>query len=162
MVLWFLFFFKQKTAYEMRISDWSSDVCSSDLVVVAMVALASWCMDRHVHRHPMPLADLPCEAQRKFAPRLGRQLGGQCDFIFAGDGRVLARLCLLGGVPEHGPVTGPRRGVGRHNKGVMFDALLAGVIVDEAGALVRDFDTRTIGCRCRRLGKESTRLNSSH
>src|SRR3546814_10793618 len=30
--LWFVvFFFKQKTAYEMRISDWSSDVCSSDL-----------------------------------------------------------------------------------------------------------------------------------
>src|SRR3546814_7856157 len=29
--LFFFFFFKQKTAYEMRISDWSSDVCSSDL-----------------------------------------------------------------------------------------------------------------------------------
>src|SRR3546814_2521931 len=29
----FVFFFKQKTAYEMRISDWSSDVCSSDLVI---------------------------------------------------------------------------------------------------------------------------------
>src|SRR3546814_4778122 len=29
----FFFFFKQKTAYEMRISDWSSDVCSSDLAV---------------------------------------------------------------------------------------------------------------------------------
>src|SRR3546814_2701608 len=28
------FFFKQKTAYEMRISDWSSDVCSSDLEVL--------------------------------------------------------------------------------------------------------------------------------
>src|SRR3546814_5383941 len=28
---WIIFFFKQKTAYEMRISDWSSDVCSSDL-----------------------------------------------------------------------------------------------------------------------------------
>src|SRR3546814_2387731 len=27
----YVFFFKQKTAYEMRISDWSSDVCSSDL-----------------------------------------------------------------------------------------------------------------------------------
>src|SRR3546814_7814851 len=27
----YMFFFKQKTAYEMRISDWSSDVCSSDL-----------------------------------------------------------------------------------------------------------------------------------
>src|SRR3546814_6612025 len=30
-VFGFFFFFKQKTAYEMRISDWSSDVCSSDL-----------------------------------------------------------------------------------------------------------------------------------
>src|SRR3546814_17996153 len=29
----FFFFFKQKTAYELRISDWSSDVCSSDLEV---------------------------------------------------------------------------------------------------------------------------------
>src|SRR3546814_4696415 len=29
--VFFFFFFKQKTAYEMRISDWSSDVCSSDL-----------------------------------------------------------------------------------------------------------------------------------
>src|SRR3546814_3734587 len=29
--LFLFFFFKQKTAYEMRISDWSSDVCSSDL-----------------------------------------------------------------------------------------------------------------------------------
>src|SRR3546814_13670982 len=28
------FFFKQKTAYEMRISDWSSDVCSSDLYII--------------------------------------------------------------------------------------------------------------------------------
>src|SRR3546814_2318313 len=33
------FFFKQKTAYEMRISDWSSDVCSSDLEVDLGVAV---------------------------------------------------------------------------------------------------------------------------
>src|SRR3546814_3332981 len=32
------FFFKQKTAYEMRISDWSSDVCSSDLPVTVQDA----------------------------------------------------------------------------------------------------------------------------
>src|SRR3546814_17449709 len=32
----FVFFFKQKTAYEMRISDWSSDVCSSDLDAVRL------------------------------------------------------------------------------------------------------------------------------
>src|SRR3546814_664382 len=31
----YFFFFKQKTAYEMRISDWSSDVCSSDLLALA-------------------------------------------------------------------------------------------------------------------------------
>src|SRR3546814_8452847 len=35
----FVFFFKQKTAYEMRISDWSSDVCSSDLLVDAVLGL---------------------------------------------------------------------------------------------------------------------------
>src|SRR3546814_6372302 len=33
MFLFFGFFFKQKTAYEVRISDWSSDVCSSDLYI---------------------------------------------------------------------------------------------------------------------------------
>src|SRR3546814_18997464 len=33
------FFFKQKTAYEMRISDWSSDVCSSDLPVVNSISM---------------------------------------------------------------------------------------------------------------------------
>src|SRR3546814_5892669 len=33
-IIFSLFFFNQKTAYEMRISDWSSDVCSSDLNVV--------------------------------------------------------------------------------------------------------------------------------
>src|SRR3546814_6672570 len=32
----YCFFFKQKTAYEMRISDWSSDLCSSDLKLVAL------------------------------------------------------------------------------------------------------------------------------
>src|SRR3546814_16436429 len=32
-VFYLMFFFKQKTAYEMRISDWSSDVCSSDLLL---------------------------------------------------------------------------------------------------------------------------------
>src|SRR3546814_6716728 len=35
----FMFFFKQKTAYEMRISDWSSDVCSSDLATFGIEAL---------------------------------------------------------------------------------------------------------------------------
>src|SRR3546814_1004121 len=36
------FFFKQKTAYEMRISDWSSDVCSSDLLSQQRTAQGHW------------------------------------------------------------------------------------------------------------------------
>src|SRR3546814_8938009 len=36
----FFFFFKQKTAYDMRISDWSSDVCSSDLVGLVVKGVA--------------------------------------------------------------------------------------------------------------------------
>src|SRR3546814_9542729 len=35
------FFFKQKTAYELRISDWSSDVCSSDLFLAAIRPLVA-------------------------------------------------------------------------------------------------------------------------
>src|SRR3546814_6977048 len=40
--LWF-FFFKQKTAYERRISDWSSDVCSSDLLLRPACGLSAQC-----------------------------------------------------------------------------------------------------------------------
>src|SRR3546814_2233487 len=35
-----VFFFKQKTAYEMRISDWSSDVCSSDLAIDEVISVS--------------------------------------------------------------------------------------------------------------------------
>src|SRR3546814_7203881 len=42
----FFFFFKQKTAYEMRISDWSSDVCSSDLTAKILIVED----DMHIRR----------------------------------------------------------------------------------------------------------------
>src|SRR3546814_5265064 len=65
----FVFFFKQKTAYEMRISDWSSDVCSSDLTRRAGahrqdggggldVAAVLQRRGRHVHRHFQRIARL--------------------------------------------------------------------------------------------------------
>src|SRR3546814_6355108 len=41
----YFFFFKQKTAYEMRISDWSSDVCSSDLLEPDVVLVAAVVVD---------------------------------------------------------------------------------------------------------------------
>src|SRR3546814_9852130 len=48
-----IFFFKQKTAYEMRISDWSSDVCSSDLLVLIDTTL-----------NPPPQAEAPAPPRR--------------------------------------------------------------------------------------------------
>src|SRR3546814_9761211 len=48
------FFFKQKTAYEMRISDWSSDVCSSDLARCCRIATpaAGCCLHVGAGRRP--------------------------------------------------------------------------------------------------------------
>src|SRR3546814_15716555 len=46
----FVFFFKQKTAYEMRISDWSSDVCSSDLRALVVVAMRHLVADHRTDR----------------------------------------------------------------------------------------------------------------
>src|SRR3546814_3689795 len=54
--MFLLFFFKQKTAYEMRISDWSSDVCSSDL--------AAQISHRHVTRFLLDLAGENAVARR--------------------------------------------------------------------------------------------------
>src|SRR3546814_3504047 len=65
-LIWFVFFFKQKTAYEMRISDWSSDVCSSDLGEAAIA-------DRRAGPHDL--------GQRDAGQRLGVLLGQR-----AGDG----------------------------------------------------------------------------
>src|SRR3546814_389376 len=50
------FFFKQKTAYEMRISDWSSDVCSSDLTVHAAPGPRG--IMRHQFLPRRPVADI--------------------------------------------------------------------------------------------------------
>src|SRR3546814_9582121 len=56
------FFFKQKTAYEMRISDWSSDVCSSDLTRIRLgngLHDENW-LQTLIHDHPaiLPVSDI--------------------------------------------------------------------------------------------------------
>src|SRR3546814_3473748 len=63
----FFFLFKQKTAYEMRISDWSSDVCSSDLKRAARHRIVD-------HREPLDAPRDPIAADRFDGhPRLWRQ-----------------------------------------------------------------------------------------
>src|SRR3546814_4246633 len=78
------FFFKQKTAYEMRISDWSSDVCSSDLARGVFVA--------H-HRKAARLLGLePGLQQRRRARLIFVQSGGRQDSVVENEiGRASCR-----------------------------------------------------------------------
>src|SRR3546814_1163614 len=85
----FFCFFKQKTAYEMRISDWSSDVCSSDLVddavAAAKAAFKSWSqttrderlavLTRIVEEYKKRGADL---AKRSEERRVGKECVSTC------------------------------------------------------------------------------------
>src|SRR3546814_4422174 len=67
----FFFFFKQKTAYEMRISDWSSDVCSSDLLQLAVSAVAD------AHRLGALIAREPGKLDLGEAPLAGEPIHDQ-------------------------------------------------------------------------------------
>src|SRR3546814_13755706 len=73
----FFFFFKQKTAYEMRISDWSSDVCSSDLSVLK--ALDGTVKDRFGSTEADP--DVGQALASKDAARGNKNPGGLQDGI---------------------------------------------------------------------------------
>src|SRR3546814_12962008 len=61
----FFFFVKQKTAYEMRISDWSSDVCSSDLLwkIGNHKSLRYRCHTGHAYTAPVLLAEQTAKIQ---------------------------------------------------------------------------------------------------
>src|SRR3546814_6978324 len=82
--LLYFFFFKQKTAYERRISDWSSDVCSSDLLGHGELLLRQGDA-QHVHigdaveveRKPAPAA---ADVEHPLSP-LQTQLGGDMGFL---------------------------------------------------------------------------------
>src|SRR3546814_10362331 len=76
----FFFFFKQNTAYELRISDWSSDVCSSDLASSPGSRIAHgngpWSMPS---ARAMPLAVQrrdPATISNAPGPQLGRTISG--------------------------------------------------------------------------------------
>src|SRR3546814_1123049 len=65
-IVYSFFFFKQKTAYEMRISDWSSDVCSSDLRI-----------DRRLHALAAPAARIAVALLDRLV-RARRRARGHC------------------------------------------------------------------------------------
>src|SRR3546814_1524839 len=65
------FFFKKKTAYEMRISDWSSDVCSSDLQRLRRKP-ADEPVAAEVRKHRTRIDDEPRRRDHRRPPRFGR------------------------------------------------------------------------------------------
>src|SRR3546814_2423143 len=72
LVCYMFFFFKQKTAYEMRISDWSSDVCSSDLHAAPCAHLPDRC-DQLGVKHVI------LARGREASARGARPVGGQVE-----------------------------------------------------------------------------------
>src|SRR3546814_9687723 len=77
------FFFKQKTAYEMRISDWSSDVCSSDLHDPLILEATIHVVDRNPRAGADRLGGMVSDAPRQ----RGRNAGGDA-FACAGHHRI--------------------------------------------------------------------------
>src|SRR3546814_8751148 len=79
--LFSFFFFKQKTAYEMRISDWSSDVCSSDLGGAHLLSFRSGA-DREIRPPPAGARGQDLRLRRRFPGRIlrseERRVGKEC------------------------------------------------------------------------------------
>src|SRR3546814_13343339 len=101
-----LFFFKQKTAYEMRISDWSSDVCSSDLPSTEIVPVAA-------HRQ-RGNADRAAKIEREYlrsliATKLERHEGQKHRLAGAGwtHNQGVTDVADMNGKPERGGAFGP-------------------------------------------------------
>src|SRR3546814_4468973 len=81
--LFMVFFFKQKTAYELRISDWSSDVCSSDLKLAKRRPSAVFVDDLPMHhasvaKHAPGIWRLHMIAERSEERRVGKQRVSTC------------------------------------------------------------------------------------
>src|SRR3546814_9944221 len=135
------FFFKQKTAYEMRISDWSSDVCSSDLLL------------RHgytILRGAAP-ASLINGVAHDLEPRFAAT--PFCEGSFYGErtkrfGRLLIRSPLIGELVMHKAILDlAELALGNWCERIQLN--LAQAIELHPGALAQ-------------LDRKSTRLNSSH
>src|SRR3546814_7376280 len=115
-----VFFFKQKTAYEMRISDWSSDVCSSDLLVVGQ--------DRRRPAERIVPALIPLAGGRETAEIGDHRVRGLGDIIADG---LVGAVGIADGQPDRPPLP-PADGQPRP-------------ALDAAGAFCLDRPRRQIG-----------------
>src|SRR3546814_2426666 len=141
-IVCFFFFFKQKTAYEMRISGWSSDVCSSDLSALVLAIFAIGIAVESIRHLVAPAAIAYGEAL--WIALLGLIVN-------------LASAWLLGGGHHHGHEHAHAHDAGDHAHHdnnmrsayfhVLADALTSVLAI---GALLAGRD------------RKSTRLNSSH
>src|SRR3546814_18795318 len=87
-----LFFFKQKTAYEVRISDWSSDVCSSDLHVAFQITVAGGVQIKHVLRQrTMHTGQLAAQHSKARTTELGSGVAVQPALVLPQFDMVLHR-----------------------------------------------------------------------
>src|SRR3546814_18571815 len=109
-----VFFFKQKTAYEMRISDWSSDVCSSDLLAQRLQAFLL------LHAEVLLLVD-DQQAEIPERNRLAEDGVGADDNLHPALGEVRLRLGRLLGADQARELGDAHRQAG--------EALLEGAVV---------------------------------
>src|SRR3546814_20643848 len=104
--MFLFFFFKQKTSYEMRISDWSSDVCSSDL--------SRWGLQTCLSRSTLAVSGKTCSEWSVIRMSLGQQLQPHLPFLRRygraltgsqthGDAYVRATLEAIVAAPEQFP-----------------------------------------------------------
>src|SRR3546814_850602 len=75
-----IFFFKQKTANEMRISDWSSDVCSSDLLDLSTPEQPECMLGLRRAVHPFQFDELDNPVVRSEERRVGKECVSTCRY----------------------------------------------------------------------------------
>src|SRR3546814_4237518 len=124
------FFFKQKTAYEMRISDWSSDVCSSDLHLLVLFAGVMIVVGLSMLRGKSGGGDPDVRITRPIAVRLvviGVLAGLLSGFFGIGGGFLIVPGIMLGsGMPILNAVGSSLFSVGAFGSATAFNYALSG------------------------------------
>src|SRR3546814_8454332 len=139
--VWYIFFFfKQKTAYEMRISDWSSDVCSSDLRQGSFAAdILYFAGENSPVQVPVHIEEPIAATLSGARPKLPQPVPAGHDYDVA-DADVLMNRVRI----EDGEIVLP--------EGIRYRIL----VMPEDRRITRDLLAKLAGDR------KSTRLNSSH